>query len=171
MIGKSLDISNCDYGIYFDSGNVGGSIYVLDSRFRNVRQAAIWVRSPESNGSPVQQVVVNVDNVVLDGTPVAVQHLPSGARLAGSAASSRTIKWWSYGKWYGARSGAGQMTAGVESASARKQAVAALGGGALGGYFEKNKPQYETLRATDWVSVSGAAKGKYFPLLLSFTKN
>lgn len=158
-----MDISNCDYGIYFDDANIGGSIYVLDSIFRNVRQAAIWVRSPDS-GSALEQIAVNVENIAVVNTPTAVQHQPSGVTLAGG---SRTIRSWSYGKWYSGRSGAGQMLAGVESASARKQAIPVLNGGPQGGYFEKSKPQYPSLQYGQWVSVSPVAKGKYLRSELS----
>ncbi|KAK9771541.1 putative Pectate lyase superfamily protein-domain-containing protein [Seiridium cardinale] len=148
----NLQINNCGKGIDISAGGSSaqnvGSITVIDSTFVNVPVAIITAYTSSSQPATAGSVVL--ENVVLQNVPIAVQG-PSGTVLSGGTA---TITAWSEGHRYtptGPQSALGAITP-----NSRPSVLL----DSSGRYYQRSKPQYETLAASSFVSVrSAGAKG------------
>lgn len=153
---KSLDIESCQVGIDIaqDNGSGGqnvGSVVILDSQISNtpigVRSTHTTSSSPATGGSLV------LDNVQLTNVPQAVANTQSGTVLAGG---TTTIDTWGQGHTYSGSS----TVSNVQSTLTRPFSKPAVLLDSTGKVFEKTRPQYETVAASNFISVrSNGAKG------------
>ncbi|KAI0129504.1 pectate lyase superfamily protein-domain-containing protein [Xylariales sp. AK1849] len=148
-----LKINNCGKGIDITAGGSSaqnvGSITLIDSSIVNTPVGIITAYS--SSSAPATAGSVVLENVSLQNVPVAVQG-PSGTVLSGSSGST-TVTAWSEGHRY--------MPSGPQSAigaiTANSRPSALLSGSS---YYQRSKPQYESLSASSFVSVrSAGARG------------
>ncbi|KAI1881109.1 hypothetical protein JX265_001349 [Neoarthrinium moseri] len=148
----NLQINNCGKGIDISAGGSSdqdvGSLTVIDSTFVNVPVGIVTAYT--SSSSPATAGSIVLENVSLQNVPVAVQG-PSGTYLSGG---TTTITAWSEGHRYtpsGPQSAQGAITP-----NSRPSALL----GSNGRYYQRSKPQYETLAASNFVSVrSAGARG------------
>ncbi|KAI1769324.1 glycoside hydrolase family 55 protein [Hypoxylon sp. FL1150] len=147
-----LQINNCQKGIDITAGGSSaldvGSITVIDSTFTNTPVGI--TTAFESGSSPATADSIILENIVLSNVPVAVQG-PSGTVLAGG---STTIAGWGQGHQYtptGPNTLQGTITPNTRPTSLL---------GDNGNYYNRSKPQYESLTASDIVSArTSGAKG------------
>ncbi|KAJ5379950.1 uncharacterized protein N7496_002378 [Penicillium cataractarum] len=150
---QGITINNCQLGIDISTGGSEqqsvGSITLFDSSFANtpvaIKSAKTDSSAPQTAGSII------LENVALDNVGVVVEG-PNGTVLAGSPGSS-VIAAWGQGNQYtptGPTKVAGDITPVSRPA------------GLLDGqmYYQRSKPQYESLSASSFSSVrDGGAKG------------
>ncbi|KAI1502122.1 pectate lyase superfamily protein-domain-containing protein [Biscogniauxia marginata] len=145
-----LEINNCGKGIDITAGDEAlnvGSITVIDSSFTDtpvgISTAATTSTSPATAGSVI------LENISLSNVPVAVEG-PSGTLLEGG---STTIAGWGQGHRYtpsGPEVFSGEITPNTRPAALTVD----------NSYYQRSKPQYEDLAASDFVSArSSGAKG------------
>ncbi|KAL3442228.1 pectate lyase superfamily protein-domain-containing protein [Aspergillus insuetus] len=150
---QGISINDCEVGIDISTGGSEaqsvGSITVFDSSFSNTPVA---IKSAQSESSlPHTAGSIILENVAIDNVGTVVEG-PSGTVLAGSSGSS-VIAGWGQGNKYipdGPTRFAGDITPASRPA------------GLLDGanYFQRSKPQYETLPVSSFASVrDGGAKG------------
>ena len=158
---KSLRINNCQVGIDMANGGPGsqlvGSVLVQDSTFSNTPigiSTAYVIGSPASNGTLI------VDNVDFTGSTKAIADTSGNPILAGGS----KVASWGQGHAYSTGTGvSAQLPAGNQipiqgPLTAPKKPANLLSDG--GKIFERNKPQYETVPSSSFVSVkSKGAKG------------
>ncbi|KAK6210577.1 hypothetical protein LQW54_006060 [Pestalotiopsis sp. IQ-011] len=147
-----LSINNCGKGIDISAGGSSdqdvGSITVIDSTIVNTPVGIVTAYSSSSQPPTAGSIVL--ENISLQNVPVAVQG-PNGTLLSGGTS---TITGWSSGHRYtpnGPQSAVGAITP-----NSRPSVLL----GSNGRYYQRSKPQYETLAASSFVSVrSAGAKG------------
>ncbi|KAL2784836.1 pectate lyase superfamily protein-domain-containing protein [Aspergillus keveii] len=150
---QGISINDCEVGIDISTGGSEaqsvGSITVFDSSFSNTPVA---IKSAQSETSlPHTAGSIILENVAIDNVGTVVEG-PSGTVLAGSSGSS-VIAGWGQGNKYipdGPTRFAGDITPVSRPA------------GLLDGtnYFQRSKPQYETLPVSSFASVrAGGATG------------
>ncbi|KAJ9151295.1 Glucan 1,3-beta-glucosidase [Pleurostoma richardsiae] len=147
---SGLTISNCQVGIDISSldGNGAqnvGSITVIDSTFTNVPVGIVTAYT--STSQPATGGSVILENIALSNVPVVVQS-PTGTVLAGTTGTA-TITAWMEGHRY-IPSG---PTTYQGSISANSRPASLVSGNA---YYTRSKPQYQSLSASDFVSVRSA---------------
>lgn len=147
----NLTINNAPLGIDMSAGGstnqAVGSIIVTDSTFNNV---GVGIKTAYDNSaSSTTNGSLLLENVVLSNTPVMVEN-DSGTVLAGG---STTISAWAQGHTYTLTSGPTNTMGSITPVS---RPSVLLGSGSK--YYTRSKPQYESLSASDFVSVrsSGA---------------
>ncbi|POS78851.1 exo-beta-1,3-glucanase [Diaporthe helianthi] len=150
---QGLSINNCGTGIDMsasgDSGQQVGSIIVLDSTFTNVQVGVVTAYT--TAGTPDAAGSLILENVALSNVPVAVRS--GGATVLAGTTGTTTIAAWGQGHSYTLTSGKTDFQ-GIITPNSRPAAL--LGSGNK--YYTQAKPQYESLSASDFVSVrsSGA---------------
>ncbi|KIM94816.1 glycoside hydrolase family 55 protein, partial [Oidiodendron maius Zn] len=149
---KSLDIVDCTWGIWFESTDVGGSIYVLDSTFTNVLAAIVM---DNTIGSTTQeQVLITIDNMVLSGVTYAIiDSNPSNIILEGG---SLTIVSWVLGTVYDPGNPDGSWFTGQPFDSPHLingSLYSTLATTGQAGYFERTKPAYLNTTRDYWLSA------------------
>lgn len=150
---QGLSINNCGTGIDMSAGGSSGqqvgSIIVIDSTFTNVNVGVLTAytasATPDTAGSLI------LENINIAQVPVMVSESGSTA-LAGTTGTA-TINAWGQGHSYTLTSGPNEIQGSI-AANSRPAALV----GSDGKYYTRAKPQYETLSASDFVSVrsSGA---------------
>lgn len=107
-------------------------------------------------GSDAQQhFSINLNNVVLESVGSLIIDKVAGVIELGG---SKTIESWVLGKVYDEKNPNGVYQRGG-ALSALHPKTPELMGGPYNGYFERSKPQYETLTSNHFISVKTAAKG------------
>ena len=150
---KSISINNCTTGLDMTNGGPSsqsvGSVTFLDSSFTNTKVAFNVSRSTTS--SPPTGGSLSIENVVLTDVGVAVQYGPTKAvYLAGG---STTMTGWRTGNFYNPT---GPTTKQAVWAPPTRPASLVSNGK----FYERSKPQYNTLAATSFSSVrTGGARG------------
>jgi glucan 1,3-beta-glucosidase len=151
---QGISINGCQVGIDITSGSGTsgglsvGSITLVDSSITNT---AVGIKTGWSTSStPATANSLIIENVVLSNVPVAVQQVSGATVLAGG---SMTIAAWGEGHEYtptGPKTLNGPFTPNSRPASL-------LSGSK---YYTRSKPQYETVPASNFMSVrSAGAKG------------
>ncbi|KUI53426.1 Glucan 1,3-beta-glucosidase [Cytospora mali] len=150
---QGLTIANCGTGIDMSAGGNSdqdvGSVILIDSTFTNVDVGIITAYT--SSGTPATAGSLILENINLDNVPVMVQE--GGSTVLAGTTGTTTIAGWGEGHSYTLTSG---PTAFEGTITANSRPNALLGSGT--DYYTKSKPQYESLSASDFVSVrsSGA---------------
>lgn len=165
---KSLSVNNCGIGV--DMSNVPtnqtvGSVIVQDSVFVDTPKGVVTAYSGSSNVPATGNTLV-IDNVDFTGTSQAIVSNTGDTILAGGS----VVASWAQGNAYttgddGTASGATCASAAATASSTAIQGSltaptkpASLMAGKK--IFERSKPQYETVPASNFVSVKSAgAKG------------
>ncbi|KAH8892812.1 pectin lyase-like protein, partial [Thozetella sp. PMI_491] len=148
---KGLNVLDATFGIWFQSSNVGGSMYVLDSSFENV-VTAFFITTPTAGVH--QEVLLNIDNFAMKNVATGVLTSNFTVALAGG---TRTVAGWTYGQIYDAKTPNGRWVTGEESAL---HPVTPSLTTSSGSYFTFSKPQYSGTDAnTQWVTAQLVAKG------------
>ncbi|KAL7974408.1 glycoside hydrolase family 55 protein [Trichoderma sp. SZMC 28014] len=144
---QGLTINNANIGIDMSQGGVG-SILLSDSKISNTKVGVLTGYSTGQNGTAGSLVLDNVD--LTTNTPIAVKSTGGATILNGGS----IIASWSQGRAY-TGTAAGQAVQGTRAAVS-KPTVLTTGGKV----FTKSKPQYETVAASNFVSVKAhGAKG------------
>lgn len=146
---SGLSINNCGTGIDITAGGSSaittGSITLIDSSMTNV---PIGIKTAwTSSSSPATAGSMVLENIALSNVPIAVQG-PSGTVLTGSTGSV-TITGWGEGHSY-TPSGPTQFQ-GTVTPNSRPSSL--LSGSK---YYTRSKPQYQSLSASDFLSVRTA---------------
>ena len=152
---KSISINNCTTGLDMTNGGPSaqavGSVTYLDSSFTNTKVAFNLARS--SSSSPKTAGSLSLENVALNNVPVAVQYGPSSTVYLAGTTGTTTIAGWGTGNVYtptGPTTTQGSVTPPTRPSSLV----------ANGKFYERSKPQYNTVPVTSFMSVrSGGAKG------------
>ena len=165
---KSLNVNNCGVGVNMSnspSNQTVGSVIIQDSVFKETPKGVITAYSKTSN-TPVTGNTLIIDNVDFTGSSVAVSDHTGGTVLAGGS----KVTSWMQGRGY---------TTGSEDAAASTCATTAPTASSTniqgpltaptkpanllnkdGIFFERAKPQYETVPASSFFSIKSAgAKG------------
>lgn len=153
---KSISVNNCSVGLDMTNGNANpltvGSVTILDSSFTNTAVGFLTDRVAGSS-SPATAGSLVIENVALKNVPVAVQLGTTKATLLAGTTGSTTIAAWGSGNLYNPNGPT--TTQGSFTPPARPTSL--LSGSK---YYERSKPQYNTLPATSFKSVrTGGAKG------------
>ncbi|KAH0545396.1 hypothetical protein FGG08_000537 [Glutinoglossum americanum] len=149
---KSININNCTTGINIAAGGTSaqavGSIVLFDSSITNTH---VGISTAHTISQTTTSGTMILENVSLNNVPIAVQG-PSSTLLAGTAGTT-TIAAWGQGHSYtpsGPTNFQGPLTAFTRPASLLKS----------GAYFERSKPQYESLALSRFRSARATgAKG------------
>jgi glucan 1,3-beta-glucosidase len=150
---KSISINNCQIGIDISAGGRTGqqvgSITLYDSSITNTPTGILSAR--DSSSSPAAGGSIILENVILTNVPVAVRNA-AGTVLAGTTGTT-TIGAWGEGNAY--TPGGPSTFSGSFTPTSR---TASLLSGSK--YYERSKPQYETLPLSSFVSMrSSGARG------------
>ena len=144
---KSLSINNCTIGLDMSPTNdagtsqLVGSVTVLDSAFTNVPTG---IRTSQNTApSPATAGTLLVENLALNNVPVAIQSTNGATILAGG---TTTIGAWGHGHQY-TPNGPSNLNGPYNPATRPASLVSS------GKYYEKSKPQYETLPVSSFISV------------------
>jgi glucan 1,3-beta-glucosidase len=148
---KSLNINNCQVGIDMTGGGTTaatvGSMVVLDSTFSNTPIAIKTTYT--SNIVPATANSLIVENVRLNNVPIAVMNNGATALTGGTT----TITGWGQGHKY--TPNGPQTWSGTITPATRPAALVSNGK-----YYERAKPQYNSLPVTSFKSARAAgAKG------------
>jgi glucan 1,3-beta-glucosidase len=144
---KSVAINNCKVGLDMANGPTNqtvGSVLLQDSTITNT---PVGVNSSFSADSiPRGGGTLIIDNVDFTGTPTAVQSFNGQVVLPGG----KVIDSWGQGQFYAGSVGSRQQ--GAVDAATKPQSLLT----SSGRVFERSKPQYETIPASQFISVKGA---------------
>jgi len=127
-----------------------GSILLFDSSISDTQTAVLLNSNPLPNKDDTSNTLL-LDNVVLTNVPTAVGSAEGGSVLPGGTI---TITSWGRGSRYQDASGVGAYVA--DNIPAPRKDIGLLD--TQGRFFEKTRPQYENLAASDFVSVKGNDK-------------
>lgn len=150
---QGLTITNCGTGIDMTAGGTAsqsvGSVIVIDSTFSNVNVGIITAYT--ASGTPDTAGSLILENIHLDNVPVMVKE--GGSTVLAGTTGTTTVAGWGEGHSYTLKSGPTEFE-GTITANSRPAAL--LGSGT--NYYTASKPQYQSLSASDFVSVrsSGA---------------
>ncbi|KAF2266470.1 pectin lyase-like protein [Lojkania enalia] len=152
---KSISINNCQLGL--DMANAPqnqtvGSVVLMDSKFVNT---PIGVNSSFSENSiPHTGGTLILDNVDFTGSQIAVQHFDGQQVLQGG----KVVAAWAQGNAVASTgTGASQSRVQGDISGAPQKPASLLGDN---GFFERSKPQYESVPVASFVSLKKAgAKG------------
>ncbi|KAL8297595.1 hypothetical protein RB597_007313 [Gaeumannomyces tritici] len=153
---SGLTIRDCDVGL--DMSNVEGgkimtaSVILIDSEIVNTRVGIITARQASGN-NPSQGNTLAVENVRLSNVQTAIQGPGSSTLLPGTSGST-TIAGWGQGSSYAEKSGPTAFQGSITP-------FPRPGGLTAGTHFyERSRPQYSNLPASQFLSVrSAGAKG------------
>jgi glucan 1,3-beta-glucosidase len=150
---QGININNCQLGIDISTGSSDqqsvGSITLFDSSFTNTPVAIKSARTDSSAPHTAGSIIL--ENVALDNVGTVVQG-PNGTILAGSSGSS-VIAAWGQGNQY-TPSGPSEFVSDIMPAT---RPAGLLDGSK---FYQRSKPQYESLPASSFVSArDGGAKG------------
>jgi hypothetical protein len=136
-----------------DAGQTGniGSVSILDSSFTNVGTVALI--SPVSSKPASGSTGIILANVALSGVTKAVADTNGQTLLA---QSSGNVDEWVLGPVYEGSAAARSFSTGGKIGTYRRQQSLLDRDGA---YFERAKPQYEALSASDFIHIKDYAKG------------
>ncbi|KAL9131334.1 MAG: hypothetical protein Q9217_000713 [Psora testacea] len=166
---KSLNVNNCGIGVDMSNGpdnQTVGSVIVQDSVFKATPKAIVTAYSKTSN-TPATGNTLVIDNVDFTGSSVAVADQNGGTILAGGS----RVDSWIQGHGYttgsdgtGAASTCASAAATASSTNVQGPLTAPTKPANLlsgdGKFFERAKPQYETVPSSSFVSIKSAgAKG------------
>lgn len=156
---KSLDIQGSKVGVSLLGGSSAdrntGSVIVMDSSIRDT-DTAVLVPTIINNLGATNQLSLVLDNVKLTNVPNAVRVDGGSTILAGG---TKTIDSWGIGKKYTTAAPNGAFLSGADI-TPKRTITASLLGGANGGFYERSRPQYESVAASGFTNVqSGGAKG------------
>ncbi|KAL9099475.1 MAG: hypothetical protein Q9163_005026 [Psora crenata] len=166
---KSLNIINCGVGIDMSNSPANltvGSVIVQDSVFQATPKGIVTAFSKTSNVPPTGNTLI-IDNVDFTGSAIAVADQNGGTILAGG---SKVASWV---QGHGYTTGSDNTAAASTCPSAPATASSTTVQGPLtaptkpanllsgdGKFFERTKPQYETVPASSFLSIKSAgAKG------------
>ncbi|KAI8932855.1 hypothetical protein NX059_010335 [Plenodomus lindquistii] len=149
---KSIFINNCKVGLDMansPSNQTVGSVLLLDSKLVNT---PIGINSSfTENSIPATGGTLILDNVDFSGSETAVQGASGNVILAGG----KKIDTWAQGNAMAAGAEQGRVQGDVNGAPSKPASL--LG---ENGWFERSKPQYETVPVSQFVSLkSKGAKG------------
>ncbi len=150
---QGVSINNCSVGFDFTAGGGGtlgvGSITIVDSEI-NDTPVGIAYGSADATGPPVANNFV-FENLQLNNVPTAIRG-PSGTVVAGSSGQS-VIAAWGRGHKYTPTSGPTTFEGPIAPNTRPPSLVAG------NAYYERSKPQYETIPVSEFVSAraSGAS--------------
>lgn len=161
-----MEINSCNIGIsLLDQANTdrgAASVVVQDSIFKNTG-TGILINTPTSNWSDTTGILL--DNVAFSSVTAAVKDVSSKVWLTGSIGS---VSGWTLGKYYiDAESTNGNYTFGTLFDIERDPALTGVGNPFISGYnllpkapyFSRQKPQYTTASASQFVHMKSLAKG------------
>ncbi|KXJ89777.1 glycoside hydrolase family 55 protein [Microdochium bolleyi] len=135
-----LSINDCGTGIKMDNSDVG-SVTILDSTITNT---PTFIQSKYTvNGTPDTQGSVIMENIKFQNVGTGIAG-PNGAILAGG---TRTVGAWGQGHQVLGTAGATELQGDITPNS---RPAALLNGN---NYYQKSKPQYESLQASDFLSA------------------
>lgn len=148
---KSVNINNCKLGLDMannPSNQTVGSILLQDSAILNtpigINSSFAAESIPRGGGTLI------IDNVDFTGTPVAVQNYDGAPILQGGA----VVNTWGQGQFYAGS--AGTRSQGTISPAVKSKVLLTDSGHV----FERSKPQYENVPASQFVSIkTSGAKG------------
>jgi glucan 1,3-beta-glucosidase len=153
---KGISINNCGTGLSINAANTTtgalavGSIVLIDSDISNTPVGI--VTGFNSTSIPVTANSLILENVAINNVPVVIQGPGSSTVLAGSTGQS-TIAAWGQGHSY-TPTGPNTFQSTITPNSRPANLVAGSD------YYERSKPQYETVPASGFVSVrASGAKG------------
>jgi hypothetical protein len=149
---KSVSINNCQVGLDMannPSNQTVGSVIMMDSKLVNT---PLGVNTSFSENSvPHTGGTLILDNVDFSGSQTAVQDATGKAILPGG----KLIKNWAQGNALAAGAQLGRVQGDVSGAPEKPASL--LG---ANGFFERSKPQYESVPVTQFVSLKDkGAKG------------
>ena len=152
---KSISVNNCTTGIDMSNGGSSaqavGSVTLLDSSFTNTKVGINTARS--SSSKPATGGSLSIENVALNNVGVAVQYSQTKAVYLAGTTGKTTIVGWKTGNQYaptGPTTSQGSWTPPTRPTSLVSN----------GKFYERSKPQYETLPVTSFLSArSAGAKG------------
>ncbi|KAE8867171.1 hypothetical protein PTNB73_05265 [Pyrenophora teres f. teres] len=149
---KSIFINDCQVGL--DMANspqnqTVGSVLLLDSKFTNT---PIGINSSfTENSIPTTGGTLILDNVDFSGSPKAIVGATGNTILEGG----RKVASWAQGNAVSAGNTQSRIQGDVNNAPTKPQSLQGLNG-----WYERSKPQYETVPASKFVSLkSKGAKG------------
>jgi hypothetical protein len=149
---KGISINNCGVGLDMTAVNNGqlgvGSVVMIDSDINNT-PVSISYGNTAAAGPPASNNII-LENVRLSNVAVAVQGPGQSTVLAGSAGAS-TISAWGRGNSY---TPTGGPTAFQGAFPANVRPAGLVSGGA--DFYERSKPQYETVPLSQFVSIRDA---------------
>ena len=151
---KSISINDCQTGLDMTNGGSDnqavGSVAFIDSSFKNTKIAFNIARNAP-NSKPNTAGSLSIDNIQINNVPTVVQG-PSAVYLAGTS-GTQTITAWKTGNLYNPTGPATKQA--TWGPPARPASLLSNGK-----YYERSKPQYETLPVTSFVSArASGAKG------------
>ncbi|KAK6535009.1 hypothetical protein TWF281_006307 [Arthrobotrys megalospora] len=156
---KGLDISNCPVGILMSTGGpvieVGSALFI-DSKFTNV-PVGISVFNPNPTGKSAQ---LGLFNLATTNVPRIVE-VQGGSTILPGSSGSTYIKAWGLGKRYDTATAAqGLWQNGAHFPSALVPVIPAsllqVPGDQSSGYFQRSKPQYETVAASNFINAKSS---------------
>ena len=143
-------INNCQVGLNMSNGaptgQSVGSVTFIDSSMSNTPVGFITGRAVNGASQPPAAGSLILENVSLKNVPVAVEG-PGGVTALAGTTSSTVIAGWGQGHAYttnGSTSFEGPITPNPRPSSLLQ---------GDGKYYERSKPQYQTLPVTDFLSV------------------
>lgn len=153
---KGLDIANTPVGVHMTTAGAAetevGSAIFIDSQMSNV-PVGFKVQQPTSS----RKISLSLFSVSLTNVPTAVQY-DGGATLLAGTSGSTMIAAWGLGKRYDTTT-SGEAS-GVWQDGTDFPRAPVISGGLLknpasetSGFFERSKPQYETLPASAFVNL------------------
>ena len=152
---KSIQINNCQVGLDMTNGGSAaqavGSVTFLDSTFANTKVGFSIARNYPSS-KPNTAGSLSFENLKIQNVQTVVQGPNNAVYLAGTT-GTQTIQAWKTGNFYNPN---GPQTKQLGWTSPARPASLV----ANGKYYERSKPQYETLPLTSFVSArTSGAKG------------
>lgn len=154
---KGLDIANCPVGVVMSTPAAAtevGSVIFIDSKMSNV-PLGIKVQLPQ----PTSKISLSLFSFAITNVPTLVQY-DGGATLLAGTSGSTTIAAWGLGKRYdttnGEASGVWQDGAHFPRAPVISGSLLKNAGSQTSGFFERSKPQYESLPASSFVNLKTA---------------
>lgn len=146
---KSIGIANCPVGVIMSGPdpNALGSAIFLDSSFQNT-PTALKLSAPSS--SAYGKITLNLFNVRFTNVGAGVAFNDGRVLLDGG--SSKTVKAWGLGKRYSTRNGesAGTWQGGADYTDMPEIDASLM---TSDHFFERSKPQYEALPASQFVNI------------------
>lgn len=142
---KSITINNCKVGLDMANAPTNqtvGSVILLDSKLTNT---PIGINSSfTENSIPTTGGTLILENVDFTGSEVAVQGFTGTVILPGGS----VVEAWAQGNALAAGATQGRVQGNINGAPARPETL--LG---ANGWFERSKPQYETVPLSQFVSL------------------
>lgn len=148
---KSLLIFGAQTAIEITGALVGGSVFLLDSSIENCK---VGIAMPATSGDLLTTNYLNIDNLALSGVAATVTQGISTILSVGDT----TVKSWVFGTVYDSDNPDGRLSKGAALANPHPM-TASLGGGPNGGYFERPRPQYNTLAPDAFLNAKSVASG------------